>query len=144
MTIDLIVTYISAGSVGPSHAWCSFVVVALLRRRAMDPVTPTTVRNAPLRKHPGPHTGSHIDSCSIGSVGISATAVSADTATAITALVTANDGSSTTRASLRATHYLLDSVVADLSVAVENLAASERRAVTRTWLLRWLPSHGTS
>jgi flagellin len=68
-----------------------------------------------------------LTAAAVGGADISAIDVSTDAAAAITALDTAIDGLSTTRANLGATQNRLDSVIANLSVAVENLSASESR-----------------
>ncbi|GBE25552.1 flagellin [bacterium BMS3Bbin02] len=68
-----------------------------------------------------------LTAASVGGADISGIDVSTDAAAAITALDTAIDGLSTTRANLGATQNRLDSVIANLSVAVENLSASESR-----------------
>lgn len=60
-------------------------------------------------------------------VDLSAVDVSADADGAITAIDSAVDAVSTNRATLGATQNRLDHVIANLSVAVENLSASESR-----------------
>jgi flagellin len=68
-----------------------------------------------------------LTAASVGGVDISAVDVSADADTAITTLDSAIDGLSTSRAQLGATQNRLEHVIANLSVAVENLSASESR-----------------
>jgi flagellin len=60
-------------------------------------------------------------------LGVNAVDVSSDADGAITAIGSAIDTVSSTRATLGATQNRLEHVVADLSVAVENLSASESR-----------------
>jgi flagellin len=68
-----------------------------------------------------------LSSAAVGGQDLSAIDVSADADAAITAVDSAIDGLSTTRATLGATQNRLDHVVANLGVAVENLSASESR-----------------
>lgn len=68
-----------------------------------------------------------LTAASVGGVDISAVDVSADADGAIGVLDTAIDGLSTSRAQLGATQNRLEHVIANLSVAVENLSASESR-----------------
>ena len=68
-----------------------------------------------------------LSSAAVGGVDVSAVDVSADADAAITSIDSAIDGLSTTRATLGATQNRLEHVIANLSVAVENLSASESR-----------------
>jgi flagellin len=68
-----------------------------------------------------------LTAASVGGVDISAVDVSADADTAITTIDSAIEGLSTSRAQLGATQNRLEHVIANLSVAVENLSASESR-----------------
>jgi flagellin len=63
----------------------------------------------------------------VAALGVDAVDVSADADAAITAIGTAVDTVSSTRATLGAAQNRLEHVVANLSVAVENLSASESR-----------------
>ena len=66
-----------------------------------------------------------LTAAAVGGVDISTVDVSADAQAAITSVDGAIDGLSTSRAQLGATQNRLEHVIANLNVAVENLAASE-------------------
>jgi flagellin len=66
------------------------------------------------------------DSVGVGSITVDGTAAG-DANAAITTITTAIDGVSSTRSTLGATQNRLEHTVANLSVAVENLSASESR-----------------